>query len=68
MGAAVVVVVVVVVVVPEQMLLVQTGSPALLQTQVLQSTLNTEPGVQLPDVLPPAPGHELGQNPKEPSM
>jgi len=70
LGAAVDVVVVVVV---EQMLLLQTGSPALLQTQVLQSMLNTDPGVQPPDPPDPpedpdAPGQVLGQNPRDPSI
>jgi len=49
-GAAVVVVVVVVVgvLVPdEHSLVVQVGSPWLLQMQVLQSTVNSSPGVQV---------------------
>jgi len=51
-------------------LLVQTGSPALEQTQVLpHSPVKVVPGVH-PPVLPPelllAPGHVLGQNPSEP--
>ena len=66
-GAAVVVVVVVVVVV-EHGLFVQTGSPELLQTQVLsQEPVKTVPGVQPPVPVVEPPVQELGQNPSEPS-
>jgi len=66
----VVVVVVVVVELPVQGLLVQTGSPAELQTQVLpHSPATIVPGVHPPvDPDPPAPGQELGQVALDPSM
>jgi len=66
-GAGVVVVVVVVVV--EHGLFVQTGSPELLQTQVLsQEPVKTVPGVHPPEPDPvEPPAQELGQNPSDPS-
>jgi len=65
--------VVVVVVVPVQVLVVHTASPSELQTQVLQSTVKEEPGVQgepepEPEPEPPATGQEEGQVPSEPEM
>jgi len=64
------VVVVVVVELPVQGLVVQTGSPAWLHTQVLpHSPEKLVPGVQLPvDPDPPTPGHELGHVALAPSM
>jgi len=86
-GAAVVVVVVVVVEVeevvvvvvveveaPVQVLVVQTAWPRELQTQVLQSTVKEEPGVQgeeeppEPPEPPPTTGQVLGQDPSDPAI
>jgi len=67
----VVVVVVVVVVVPVQVLVVQTAWPRELQTQVLQSTVKEEPGVQgeeEPPDPPPTTGQVEGQNPSDPAI
>ena len=48
---------------------VQTGCPAWLQTQVLQSWLKAVPGLQLAGAgEEPAPGQLLGQNPTLPSI
>jgi len=66
------VVVVVVVDAPVQVLVVHTASPSELQTQVLQSTVKEDPGVQGEEVEPPDPppttGQVLEHVPSEPAM
>ena len=50
-------------------MVVQTGCPAWLHTQVLQSWLKAVPGLQLAGAgEEPAPGQLLGQNPTLPSI